>query len=92
VAVADPTFDSTPKLEKSNPHLFTVCFDSGDMAAKKVDISAIACAMDEVEVAIRAVRDRLPIDGLFDICARAPPSTAGRHDLREIDKCGTSYL
>ena len=62
------------------------------MAANKKDISALAGAMDEVEVAIRAVRERLSVDGLLDICTIAAPSAAGRQLLCGFDKRDASCL
>ena len=62
------------------------------MAANKKDISALAGAMDEVEVAIRAVRERLSVDGLLDICTIAAPGTAGRQLLCGFDKRDASCL
>ncbi len=48
-----------------------------------VEISAVARALDAVEVAIRAVHDRLHIEGLFDICSQAAAGVSGHQDLRE---------
>ena len=45
--------------------------------ALKIDVGEIASALDSVEVAVRAVRDRLTIDGMLELCTDAAAARTG---------------
>ena len=45
--------------------------------ALKIDVGEIASALDSVDVAVRAVRDRLTIDGMLKLCTGAAAARTG---------------
>ena len=47
------------------------------MASRNSGLSELVSAMDAVELAIRTVTDRLPIDDLFDMCTNAAAGATG---------------
>ena len=54
------------------------CFCRHLSMALKVDVLEVTAALDAVEVAVRAVLERLSIDGMFEMCTNALAGGTGR--------------
>ena len=46
--------------------------------ALKIDVLEVTAALDAVEVAVRAVLERLSVDGMFELCSNALAGRTGR--------------
>ena len=67
---SNSVFTERPKL--------TACFCRHLPMALKIDVSEVPAVLDSVEVAVRAVLERLSIDGMFELCANALATRTGR--------------
>ena len=46
--------------------------------ALKIDVLEVTAELDAVEVAVRAVLERMSIDGMFELCTNALAGRKGR--------------
>ena len=68
---------SSNSARKGRPES-SLCVCQHVPVALKIDVLEVTAALDAVEVAVRAVLERLSVDGMFELCSNALAGRTGR--------------